>query len=229
MRFKSILEKKLTPGILGLGFILFQSCPAGAQEFWYIPHSDEANTPRELKLQSSELALPGFGISSTRAQLIKRFEYALEHKWLTAAQVQQFCNELKSISDKENNHRDPDGKLSFESRSSLAKQLSALNDRFEEMVLVREQSSPGQEGLQARKAMMLQRLNQAVTNGKLSNKKAFELKKEIAQATEALAGEDFSEADAKKVSISLSQLNTEIDKNMKSPSMTASKVVPFSR
>lgn len=210
-----------------LSGLVFASLPVSAQQFWYVPHMDEAKTPIEQVLQS-DLAMPGFGIGSTRAQIIKRFQHALEHKWLTAAQVEQLCNELKIITDRESTQRDPGGKLSFEARTSLAKQLNELNDRFEEMVLVREQSSPGLDGLKARRAMMIQRVNKAVGDGKLSSKRAVELKTEIAAATAELPQTDISEAAAKKIATALNTINVSIEGQLRPPAV-ANRVVPFSR
>ena len=213
--------------------LLLSCAPSNAQQFWYIPHIDEARTPIEVELQSSELAMPGFGIGSTRAQLIKRFQYALEHKWLAPNQVDQLCNDLKQITDREQGQRDEAGKLSFESRSSLAKQLNELNDRFEDMVLVREQSNPGVDGLLARRAMMIQKINKANGAGRLSARKAAELKAQIATATTAIPEKDATDEQIKKVASSLNQINTEMDRELslylRPPSMTAARPAPFSR
>lgn len=207
---------------------LFANCgTVYAQQFWYVPHIDEAKTPVEQVLQT-DLAMPGFGIGSTRATLIKRFQYALEHKWLAANQVEQFCNDLKTITDREQGQRDDGGKLSFESRVSLAKQLNELNDRFEEQVLVREQSNPGLDGLRARRAMMIQRVNRAVGEGKLTSRKAIELKEEISAATAELPEKDLTDDAAKKVSASLSAINNNIEGQLRPPSV-ANKPAPFTR
>ncbi|MBX9689638.1 MAG: hypothetical protein K2X27_23205 [Candidatus Obscuribacterales bacterium] len=211
-----------------LGLALAISPVSAQQQLWYVPHVDEAKTPIEMKLQSPELAMPGFGIGSTRATIIKRFEYALDHKWLSSAQVEKFCNDLKQITDKEQAQRDSSGKLPFEARTQLAKQLSELNDNFEETVLVREQSSPGIEGLQARRAMMIQRVNQAVAEGKMTHKKAQDLKAEIAAASAQMPEKDLSEELSHKIAGNLNKINVVIEKDLRGPSI-ANRVVPFSR
>lgn len=228
------MRKAIIWASLSIGVLL--SCsPLNAQQFWYIPHIDEARTPIEVELQSGELQMPGFGIGSTRAMLIKRFQYALDHKWLAPGQVDQLCNDLKHITDREQGQRDASGKLSFESRSSLAKQLAELNDRFEDMVLVREQSSPGLDGIVARRAMMVQKINKSVGSGRLSARKATELKAQIATATAEITPElkEMNDAQAKKIAGNLNQINTEMDRELslylRPPSLTAARPAPFSR
>lgn len=213
---------------VSMATLLVTCSPAGAQQFWYIPHIDEAKTPIESQLESPELSLSGLGIGSTRSQIIKRLQFATEHKWLTAAQVDQLCNDLKRITDKEASLRDASGKLSFQSRNSLAKQLSEFNQKFEEMVLVREQSNPGIEGLQAREAMMIQRVNLAVSQGKMTNKKAAQLKAEVRAAMADMPEKEITEEQTKKIATELSRISGVVEKDMHNPSM-ASRVVPFSR
>lgn len=208
--------------------LVFGAAPVHAQQFWYIPHVDEASTPIEAKLQSSELALPGFGIGSTRATIIKRLEYALDNKWLSSAQVEQLCNDLKAITDKEQGMRDSGGKLSFESRASLAKQLAELNDKFEEQVLVREQSNPGIEGIRAREAMMIQRVNQAVASGKMTGKQASQMKADIKSTTAQLPDKEINDELSKKISSNLNKINVALEKDLRGPSV-ATRVTPFSR
>lgn len=216
-------------GIVTTLLLSLSASAAYAQEpFWYMPHEQDAKTPIEEKLGSSELAMPGFGIGSTRAQLIKRFEYALEHKWLTSAQVEQFCNELKAITDKEQSQRDADGKLSFQTRSALAKQLNELNGRFEEIVLVREQNSPGVEGLKARQAMLNQRISYGISAGKLSNKRAAQLRAEIAEAVADMPEQDLSDEKSKQIASDLNKINASVEKDLRGPSI-ANRVTPFSR
>ena len=201
---------------------------AQAEQFWYVPHQDEAKTPVEVQLESPELAMPGFGIGSSRTMLLKRFQYATEHKWLSAQQVDQLCNDMKKITDKESSMRDADGKLSYDSRASLAKQLNELNDRFEELVLVREQSNPGIEGLQAREALMIQRVTLAVNQGKMTAKKAAEMKAEIRQTMAELPAKDISEEKSREIASNLNRISGSLEKDLRGPSM-ASRATPFSR
>lgn len=208
--------------------LVFSSAPVGAQEFWYVPHVDEARTPVEVELQSSELALPGFGIASTKSTIIKRLEYALDHKWLSASQDQQLCNELKAITDKEQSLRDENGKLSYQAKTELARQLTGFNDKFEELVLVREQSNPGIPGLQARQAMMVQRVNQALNDGKMTAKRAVQLKAEIREIAAEVPEKDISEDLSKQVAAGLNKINNDLDKDLRQPSM-ATRPLPFSR
>jgi hypothetical protein len=208
--------------------LLISGLPVGAQQFWYIPQVDDSKTPIENELASPELAMPGFGISSSRSQLMKRFEYALDHKWLTSAQVDQFCNDLKNISDKETSLRDESGNLNGSSRSTIAKQLASLNNRFEDTVLVREQSNPGIEGLQAREALMLQRVGAAVSQGKMTHKKAAEMKQEIKSIMAKVPEKDMSQDLQKEVASDLNRIGASLEKDMRGPSM-ASRVTPFSR
>lgn len=209
---------------------LVMTCaPAGAQEqFWYVPHVDDAKTPVEVQLESPELAMPGFGLGSTKAQIIKRIEFSLDHKWLPQNQVDQLCNDLKRISDKEQSLRDTEGKLSYDNRALIAKQLLDLNQKFEEQVLVREQSNPGIEGLQAREAMMIQRVNLALSQGKVTGRQAAEMKGEIRAVMANMPDKDLTDEQSREIASSLSKINNSLDKDFRNPSM-ASRVLPFSR
>lgn len=210
------------------GIILSSQAYAQAQQYWYVPHQDEAKTPIELKLESPELAMPGFGIGSSRTTLLKRFQYATEHKWLASQQVDQLCNDMKKITDKESSMRDADGKLNYEARASLARQLNELNDKFEELVLVREQSNPGIEGLQAREALMIQRVNLAVSQGKMTAKKAAEMKAEIRQTMAEVPEKDLSDEQSKQIASNLNKISGSLEKDLRGPSM-ASRLTPFAR
>ncbi|MBX9723250.1 MAG: hypothetical protein K2X81_17740, partial [Candidatus Obscuribacterales bacterium] len=184
--------------VAGILLGLTISCaPAPAQNFYYVPHIDEARTPIETTLQGNELAMPGFGLGSTKTQIIKRLDYAQAHNWLAANQLDQLRSELKTISDKEQSERDASGKLSFENRTELAKQFTDLNDKFELLVLTREQSSPGIDGIKAREAMMIQRINKAVASGKMTSKKAATLKSEIGQTTATLPNTNVNDDESK--------------------------------
>ncbi|MBX9719791.1 MAG: hypothetical protein K2X81_00210 [Candidatus Obscuribacterales bacterium] len=185
----------------------------------------EAKTPIEHILQS-QLRMPGFGISSTRNQIMNRLQYALEHKWLSAVEVLQLCNELKVITDREESKRDADGKLDFGARSSLAKQLSSLNDRFEEMVLLKEQASPTIDGLRARRALLIQRVSKAESNGKLNSKKAQELNREIATVTTALSHNNISDEESKTITSSLSYMNKLIDEQISNTELASKAPQP---
>jgi hypothetical protein len=209
--------------------LCFTGAPAGAQDFWYIPHVDEAKTPIEVQLQGPELAMPGFGIASTKAAIIKRLEYALDNKWLSASQDQQLCNDLKVISDREQSYRDADGKLSFKARNELARQLTELNNKFEELVLVREQSSPGVQGLLARQALMIERVNQAVAEGRINGRRGYQIKSEIKSVATQVPEKDISDEQAKKIAFELTRINNDIDhESMRVPAV-AGRQTPFTR
>jgi len=207
-------------GVVILGLVLTAS-PAKSQEFWYVPHIDEAKTPVESELQSGDLAMPGFGLASTKSTIIKRLEYALDHKWLSSSQDQQLCNELKSITDKEQSFRDSDGKLNYSARAEIAKQLTDFNDKFEELVLVREQANPGIPGLQARQAMMLQRVSQAVNAGKMSDKRAGSLRYEIRSIAAEVPEKDITDEQTRKIAGELNRINGELDKDTHNSAVAA--------
>ncbi len=201
-----------------LSGLIISCAPINAQQSWYVPQIDETRTPIEKILQS-DLAMPGLGIDASRAKIIKRFEYAMEHKWLSAGQVGQLCNDLKGITDREQSQRDSNGKLSFEARASLAKRLNELNERFEDMVLVKEQSSAGMDGLLARRAAAVKRINKAEEDGKISSKKSLELKNEIAAAMASLPSNGSSDEATKKVSSSLNEISSKIDGQLQPSSL----------
>src|SRR5262249_28364652 len=99
---------------------------------------------------------------------------------------------------------------------------------FEEQVLVREQSNPGIEGLQAREAMMIQRVNMAVSQGKMTSRQASEMKGEIRSVMANMPDKDMTDEQSKQIASSLSKINNNLEKDFRNPSM-ASRVVPFSR
>ncbi len=219
---------KAANNCLGIIASLAITCSiCSAQQSPLVNEISEAKTPIEHVLQS-QLPMPGFGISSTRNQIMNRLQYALEHKWLSSTQVQQLCNELKVITDREESKRDADGKLDFAARSSLAKQLNSLNDRFEEMVLVKEQTSTTIDGLRARKALLIQRISKAESNGKLTSKKAQELNREIATVSTALSHNNISDEESKTITSSLSYMNKVIDEQISNTELASKETQPAS-
>lgn len=223
MRLPGLLSCFLTLSALSVGGTLAD------EAYWYVPHMEEARTPVEDALHSKELAMPGFGISSSRNMLMKRFQHALDHKWLSAEQVDRFCNELKKISDKEQGQRDENGSLSYQSVAHEAKQLHDLNNRFEEQVLIKEQANPGIEGLQARKALMLQRVAYGLSNGKFTARRAAEYKQQIRGVLSVVpeSGKLDSEEE-KDASSQLRRISTSLEKEISGPSL-ANRPAPFSR
>lgn len=191
----------------------FAAIPCHAQQADFMTVPGEAKTPIERTLQI-ELPMPGFGISSSRTQLMNRFEYALDHKWLTAEQVQQLCNELKVITDRTESNRDEKGKLSYEQTASAAKQLNSLNARFEELVLHKEQSSSNLDGLRARRALMIQRVSKAESDGKLNSQRAEELIAEINALSSSLNRKRVHPDELKTTESNLSRLSQRIDQQL---------------
>lgn len=200
---------------------LIVSCiPAGAQQYVAVQYIDQARTPIETKLAGADLAMPGLGLGSSRVQLGKRFDFAEQNKWLAANQLDLLRKELKAITDKEASQRDAAGKLSFESRQELGKQICDLNEKFEEQVIIREQSAPGIEGLRARQAMLMQRISKSVGLGKLAAKKAQVLKAEVRGAMSAIpeTEEELTELASKQISQSLQSVNQKLDKELEASS-----------
>ncbi len=189
---------------------LVVASPCFAQQTQIINTVSDSRSPIEHVLQS-ELAMPGLGISASRNQIMNRFQYALDHKWLTAAQVQDFCNELKTITDREEKSRDENGKLSYEARASAAKQLNALNDRFEQTVLSKEQSRSNIDGLRARRAVLLQKVSKAESDGILNQKAVGSLNLEIAAAGASLKRKQLAEEELQSTSDDLAELDKRID------------------
>lgn len=202
--------------------ILVTCIPAGAQQYVAVQYVDQARTPIEHKLESAELAMPGLGLGSSRVQLSKRFDYAQQNKWLTAEQLEQLRKELKVINDKEAGLRDTAGKLSFEARQDLGKQINDLNAKFEEQVLIREQSMPGVEGLRARQAMLQQRISKAIALGKINAKKASAIKVELRAAASGIT-EDISEAQTREVAKALGLVSQKLDKEMETAGQVAGR------
>lgn len=193
--------------ISGLAFCAY---PAFAQQTQIINTVSDSKSPIEHVLQN-ELAMPGMGISASRNQIMNRFQYALDHKWLTGVQVQDLCNELKGITDRGENSRDENGKLSYESRASVAKQLNSLNDRFEQMVLSKEQSRSNIDGLRARRASIFQKVSKAEADGILTNKGAESLNFEITAAASSLKRKQLSEDELSSLADDLSELDKRVD------------------
>lgn len=194
----------------GLAFV---ALPCAAQQTQIMNTFSDARSPIEHTLQN-ELAMPGMGISASRNQIMNRFQYALDHKWLTSAQVQDLCNDLKTITDREESSRDANGKLSYESRALVAKQLNALNDRFEQLVLSKEQSRSNIDGLRARRAVIIQKVSKAESDGILTSKDAEALNFEITAAGSPLKRKQLSEDELKATAEDLSELDKRIDEQL---------------
>lgn len=202
--------------------------PCLAQQTQIINTVSDARSPIEHVLQS-ELAMPGLGISASRNQIMNRFQYALDHKWLSAAQVQDFCNELKTITDREEKSRDENGKLSYEARASAAKQLNSLNDRFEQAVLSKEQSRSNIDGLRARRAVLLQKVSKAESDGVLNLKTVESLNLEIAAAGASLKRKQLAEEELQSTSDDLAELDKRIDDEIaKAAAIAAAPPAPAS-
>lgn len=188
--------------------------PVSAQQYISVQYVDQAKTPVESVLSSPELSMTGLGLGSSQTQLGKRFDYAQEHKWLSDEQLTVLRNELKGIADKIASSRDSAGKLPFEARQSLGKQITELNEKYEEQVLVREQSMPGIEGLIARQAMTMQRITKAITLAKIAPKRGGALKAELKAAMTDLPEGEISEEKTKEISQTILSVNQKLDKEL---------------
>lgn len=186
------------------------SAPSYAQQTQIMNTFSDARSPIEHTLQN-ELAMPGMGISASRNQIMNRFQYALDHKWLTSTQVQDLCNDLKTITDREENSRDANGKLSYESRALAAKQLNALNDHFEQLVLSKEQSRSNIDGLRARRAAIIQKVSKAESDGVLTSKDAEALHLEVTALSTSLKRKQLSEEELKTTADDLADLDKRVD------------------
>ena len=202
-------------------------CTSGSCSAQMMSPIVEHKTPIERVLQR-ELPMPGFGISASRNQIMNRLEYALEHKWLTGAQVQQLCNDLKIISDREESCRDENRKLSYAATATLAKQLNGLNERFEEMVFQREQSGSDLDALRARRSLMVQRVSKAESDGVLTSKKAQELSSEINSVTTPLNRTRINSEESQTITAHLADLKKRIDEQVNAASI-ASKESPSNK
>ena len=204
--------------ISGIVFACTPVMPVSAQQYVAVQYVDQARTPIESKLASPDLAMSGLGLGSSKAQLLKRFEFAQQNDWLSPDQITQLRADLTSIGETERSLRDAGGKLSFEGRQSLSKQICDLNEKFEEQVLVREQSIPGLEGLKARQAMMIQRLNKALALGKIAPKKASALRSEVRNALSEVDSDELNETQSKELVQLLSSLSQKVDKELEASS-----------
>lgn len=201
--------------------IVVTCLPVNAQQYVAVQYVDQARTPIEVKLASPELAMSGLGLGSSKAQIAKRFDCAQENKWLSEDQLIQLRKDLKALVDKEAAMRDSSGKLAFEARQELSKQICDLNEKFEEQVLIREQSMPGLEGLKARQAMMIQRINKALALGKIAPKKASALRAEVRGALSGVPDdteEQLTDAQSKEIMQSLGTISQKVDKELEASS-----------
>lgn len=196
------------------------SCiPASAQQYVAVQYVDQARTPIESQLAAPDLAMSGLGLSASKAQVAKRLDVAQQNNWLSAEQLMQLRADLKQIMDKESISRDTAGKLPFTARQELSKQICELNERFEEQVLIREQSMPGIEGLKARQAMMIQRINKALALGKVAPKKASALRSEVRGTLNGLSNTDeLTENQSKELVQSLNAISQKLDKELEASS-----------
>lgn len=193
--------------------------PANAQQYVSVQYVDQARTPIESQLASPELAMSGLGLSSSKTQIAKRFETAQSNNWLSSAQVDRLRLDLKTLQEKEASMRDSSGKLPFTARQELSRQICDLNEKFEEQVLTREQSMPGLEGLYARQAMMIQRINKGLALGKIAPKKAAALRAEVRATLSGLSEqEELSEENGKTLTQALSSISQQVDKELEASS-----------
>jgi hypothetical protein len=196
------------------------SCiPASAQQYVAVQYVDQARTPIESQLASPDLAMSGLGLSASKAQIAKRLDYAQQNSWLSADQLTQLRAELKQLVEKETSSRDAAGKLPFPARQELSKLICDLNEKFEEQVLIREQSIPGMEGLKARQAMMIQRINKALALGKVAPKKASALRSEVRGTLNGISDTDeLTESQSKELVQSLNATSQKLDKELEASS-----------
>ncbi len=177
----------------------------------------QPRTPREAALNCEELRMPRVGLGSSKERLNRRLAYAGENSWLPQPQVDEFVNELKNIVCGDEFLREKqEGRLTNLQMLESAKRVNALNERFEELVLLSELAQPGKDGLLVRGQIIKERVLEALQLGKVSPQRAREYRTELKEIA-AAATESADTMALKRLSARLSKLSIALDKNVSSP------------
>lgn len=141
---------------------------------------DEMNARIDQRLLGSTIpvqTLPTAGVDlSTRIEQIRtRIASSIPQGKMTNAEATQLYSDLNQINDNIESARDDSGNLSPEDQISMQGDVDRLNYRVEQILRVRRMGLPQ---IEARRAQLLNRINDGQNSGKLSRLEASLLKRE---------------------------------------------------